>query len=168
MPGPHLRNDINIRSPRFLLARTVGTCWHCRATIPLFALAVPPGHMVLEPDDEAQDEETAVDTWRIAAVSAFLFYVEYLPAAVQNRLKQVTQSYRLGDCAVVAGSHWANHCEHCGSLLDDHELFCEPDGAFLPTDESRARIIHLVPIDEAFEADAAGYAYEPDFFDAMA
>jgi hypothetical protein len=124
--------------------------------------------MVLEPDDEAQDEETAVDTWRIAAVSAFLFYVEYLPAAVQNRLKQVTQSYRLGDCAVVAGSHWANHCEHCGSLLDDHELFCEPDGAFLPTDESRARIIHLVPIDEAFEADAAGYAYEPDFFDAMA
>jgi hypothetical protein len=168
MPGPHLRNDINIRSPRFLLARTVGTCWHCRTTIPLFALAVPPGHMELELDDEARDEETAVDTWRIAADSAFLFYVEYLPAAVQNRLKQFTQSYRLGDCAVAAGSYWANHCEHCGSLLDDHELFCEPDGAFLPTDESRARIIRLAPIDEAFEAVAAGYAYEPDFFDAMA
>ncbi|MGO9991582.1 MAG: conjugal transfer protein TraC [Steroidobacteraceae bacterium] len=168
MPSPHLRNDINIRSPRFLLAQTVGTCWHCRATIPLFALAVPPGHMALEPDDEAQDEETAVYTWRIAADSAFLFYVEYLPAAVQNRLKQFTRSYRLGDCAGAAGSYWANHCEHCGSLLDDHELFCEPDGAFLPTDESRARNIHLARIDEAFEAVAAGYAYELDFFDAMA
>jgi hypothetical protein len=124
--------------------------------------------MALELDDTAQAEETAVDTWRIANDNAFLFYVEYLPAGVGNRLRQFTRSYRLSDCDGTAGSYWANHCEHCGSLFDDQELFCEPDGAFLPTDESSAACIHLVPIDEAFEAVAAGYAYEPCFFSAMA
>jgi hypothetical protein len=162
-----VRNDINIRSPHFFLARTIGTCWHCRATTPLFGLALPRGHMALELDDEAQDDETAVDTWRIASDSAFLFYVAYLPALVQSRLRPFTRSYRLSHYEAAGGSYWANHCEHCGSLLDDHELFCEPDGAFLPTSESSASIIRLVPIDEAFEAVAAGYASEPEFFHAM-
>lgn len=162
-----MRDDINIRSPRFLLARTVGTCRHCRATTALFGLAVPPGHMALELDDAAQDEETAVDTWRIATDSAFLFHVGYLSAGVENRLRQFTRSYRLTDDDAAAGAHWANHCERCGSLLDDDELFCEPGGAFLPTDESGASVVQLVSIDEALEAAAAGYAYEPCFFGAM-
>jgi hypothetical protein len=158
-----MRNDINIRASRFIVAQTLGVCGHCRKATRLVALAVPPGHMALELDDEAQDEETAVDTWRIAANHALLFHVEYLPAAVRRRLRQFASSYRLSDPA----AHWANHCGHCGASFDDQELFCEPGGAFLPPDESSAGSIHLERIDEAFEAVAAGYAYEPCFFGSL-
>jgi len=91
-----VRTDINIRSPRYLLAHTLGTCWHCRASTQLFALVVPPGHEALELDDEAQDaagdeaqsetqnetqnETLAVDIWCAATHHAFLFYIEFLPA----------------------------------------------------------------------------------------
>jgi hypothetical protein len=174
-----VRTDINIRSPRYLLAHTLGTCWHCRASTQLFALVVPPGHEALELDDEAQDaagdeaqnetqnEALAVDIWCAATHHAFLFYIEFLPAVIQDRLKQFTQSYRLEFSDAAHGPYWANHCERCGSLLDDHELFCEPEGAFLPTSESSAGAIHLLALDEAFEAAAGGYAHEPQFFNAM-
>jgi hypothetical protein len=160
-------HDINIRSSRFYLARTVGTCRKCRAPTPLFALAVPPGHETLELDDEAQDEALAVDTWRTASDSAFLFFVDFIPAVIQNRLKQFTELSCFGKSEGAAGGYWANHCERCGSEFDDQELFCEPEGAFLPTNELAASVIHLLTIEEAFEAAAAGYAYEPQFFDAM-
>jgi hypothetical protein len=182
--------SINIRSPRYFLARTVGVCWHCSASTPLVALALPPGHEALELDDDALDDnalaygtladgtpadETTADeapanaisqnTWSVATHHAFLFYVEYLSDAVRHRLNALTPCYRFDHSEAAAGSYWANHCESCGSLLDDHELFCEPDGAFLPTSEANAGLIHLLPIDEGFEAAAAGYAYEPQFFD---
>jgi hypothetical protein len=166
MQSPIVRDDINIRSPRYFLAHTTGTCWRCRAPTRLFALAVPPGHETLELADDAQDGALAVTSWHIAAHHAFLFYIEFLPITIQNHLKQF-QSYRFEFSDAAQGSYWANHCERCGSLLDDHELFCEPDGAFLPTSESSASAIRLQGMDEAFEAAAAGYAYEPQFFDAM-
>ncbi len=175
MPGCVMGNDINIRSASFLLARTVGTCRRCRAPTAVFGLAVPPGHEVLDDEaldhegsgDESRDEKLAGAAWQIAPYNAFLFDVEYLPVVVQARLKSFTQSYhlRLDDAAKQAC--WANHCEECGCPQDDHELFCEPEGAFLPVSESAAAAIHLLSIDEAFEAAAAGYAYEPEFFDAM-
>jgi hypothetical protein len=182
MSDPIARTDngdgtaINIRANRYFLAHTVGRCRHCNASMPLVALVLPPGHETLEWDDDAQDgglpdgysgDETPLDTWNSAAHSAFLFYVDYLPEAVGRRLKVLTQSYRFGYSEAVAGFHWANHCERCGSLQDDHELFCEPDGAFLPTTEGGARAIHLLAVEEAVEIAAAGYAYDPVFFDAM-
>jgi hypothetical protein len=160
-------NDINIRSPSFLLARTVGMCNHCRTPTPLFALAVPPGHEALELDDDMEAEEPASYAWRLADHHAFLFHVEFLPIALQSRLKQLTKSGRFGFGDGATSGYWGNHCEHCGLLLDDQDLYCEPEGAFLPTGESAASLIHLQTIEEAFEAAAAGYAYEPQFFDAM-
>lgn len=168
-------HDINIRSPRFYLARTVGTCRRCGAPTRLFALAVPPGHETLEVDDEAQDEaqnETqngalTLDSWRIATNSAFLFFVEFIPDAIQSRLKPFTQPGRFGKSAAAVEAYWSNRCERCGSEFDDQELFCEPEGAFFPTNEFAASAIHLLCIEEAFEAAAAGYAHEPQFFDAM-
>jgi hypothetical protein len=173
MPDPIVRTDngndilVNIRSPRFLIARTVGKCWHCSAPTLLLALAVPPGHETLELDHDAQDDETSKDTWSVAAHSALLFYIGYIPDNVQRRLSGFTQSFRCGYSKATAGFYWANHCQQCGSLLDDHELFCEPDGAFLPTTTASAGVIRLVEVDEAIEAAAAGYAYEPEFVDAV-
>jgi hypothetical protein len=191
MPSPlasheNHSHEINIRSPRYYIARTVSTCWHCGSPTALVAIAVPPGHETLDVDDDASDEGSDGETqhrehpaaaWSAADHNAFVFYVDFLPAAVQERINQYQPAYRPLDAdaatatatATGAGSdsHWANHCEKCGCQLDDHELFCEPEGAFLPTSESTAAAIHLVLVDEPFEATAAGYSYEPPLFDAM-
>jgi hypothetical protein len=192
MPSPlasheNNSNEINIRSPRYYIARTVSTCWHCGSPTTLVAIAVPPGHETLDVDDDASDEGSDDETqqrehpaaaWSAADHNAFLFYIGSLPAAVQNRINQYQPAYRPIDADATAaapatavgggsGSYWANHCEQCGRQLDDHELFCEPEGAFLPTSEATAAAIHLVLVDEPFETSAAGYSYEPPFFDAM-
>lgn len=161
-----MHNDVNIRSAKFLLARTAGTCRYCGALTPLAALVVPPGHMALELDDETQDEQRAVDAWRIATGSAFIFFVGFIPPAVQRRLRQFTRLYRLNG-EPGASSYWANHCERCDGSIDDNELHCEPDGAFVPTTPESATLIHLATIEQAFEAAAGGYAYEPAWFCAM-
>jgi hypothetical protein len=166
MSDPVARSDINIRSARYFIARTEAICWHCRASTEMFAVGLPPGHEALVLDENAQDDG-AEDTWSLETHGAFLFYIEHLPRGALDRLSQLTQCYRFGHSDEAAGSYWANHCQACGSLLDDHELFCEPEGAFLPSCEAAAKIIRLTPIDEGFEAVAAGYAYEVRFFDAM-
>jgi hypothetical protein len=60
-----------------------------------------------------------------------------------------------------------NHCARCRALQGDHFLHCEPDGAFMPATAAAAAAIVLLEIHEPFEASAAGYAYEPDYFDSM-
>ena len=216
MPDLLIRPDINVRSMRYFIASTSGTCWHCQASTRLIALGLPPGHQTLDFDDDERPpppgaapnrsaQRTAADTangtgegtvgpppgpvelkgehpepkgehpttnisqsmWSVAAHNAFLFYVDFLPEIICSRLQQLAQWYRFGQSRATESSHWANHCERCDSLLDDHELFCEPEGAFLPANEASAALIHLLPIDESIEAAAAGYAYEPAFFDAM-
>jgi hypothetical protein len=194
MPSPlaSLENnshETNIRSPRYYIARTVSTCWHCGSSTALVAIAVPPGHETLDVDDDSSDKGSDDETphredpaaaWSLADHNAFLFYVDSLPAAVQKRINWYQPAYRPVDADAAAtvtvtataagggsGSHWANHCEKCGCALDDHELFCEPEGAFLPTSEPNAAAIHLVLVDEPFETSAAGYSYDPPLFDAM-
>lgn len=114
-------------------------------------------------DAEGRDE-SAPDDWQRANLNAFIFYVQHLPNDVQARLSQLSQSFRLAYSAATQNSYWANHCEHCGTLLGDHELYCEPDGAFMPSNEAAASGIQLLQIPEPFEAAAAGYAFEPEFF----
>jgi len=160
-----MRDDVNIRSPRFLLARTIGICRHCLSPTPLVGLALPPGHMVLELDHEAHDDAEAIDAWRIASGSAFIFEVEFIPAAVQSRIQQITRLFRRS-AAAAADACWTNHCERCAGSLDDRDLFCEPEGAFLPTNDANASLIQLVSVDECFEAVRGGYAYEPAYFGA--
>jgi hypothetical protein len=166
MTNPLVREDVNIRSPRFFLARTTAACGRCGGRTSMFGFAVPPGHEVLELDD-ATDEALAMDSWRIAACNAFLFHVAFLPAGIVDRLGEGIRSYRLHAHEGTNSTYWANHCEQCGAQLDDQELFCEPEGGFLPTNELDAGLIELLSIEEPFEAAAAGYAYDPQFFDFM-
>jgi hypothetical protein len=160
-------SEINVRSDGYLIARAMGTCWYCGASTRLLALALPPGHETLAMDADPEGEQLAQDVWDAALCNAFLFYVAYLPDAVQRRLQEFSPLYRFARSAATLGSYWANHCERCGSLLDDHNLFCEPEGAFLPTSHTRAAAIRLVRIDEPLEAAAAGYACDPQFFESM-
>src|ERR1700688_1845411 len=158
--------DANIRSQTYYIARTNVRCWHCGLSTRLLALAMPHNHETLDGDTQADADggDPASDAWQRTAVNAMLFYVEPLPDGVQDRLNRILPFFRLAHSAATLNSYWANHCEHCGTLLGDHELHCEPDGAFTPSSAAAAANIHLLRIQEPFEAVAAGYAFEPEFF----
>jgi hypothetical protein len=149
-------NDIDVRSPRYLIARSSGHCEHCGHPTVLVAVCLPPGH-------ESFDED---DVWSRADRHVFLFHIDNLCEAAQRRLREIAPYYDF-DPGEEGGSQWVNHCEHCGALLDDVGLFCEPEGPFLPTSEVSARRIRLVAVEEPIEARAAGLADEPEFFDCM-
>jgi hypothetical protein len=173
MQDPDRSDDINLQSPRFVIACTSGSCPRCRAMTPLYALALPPGHRVLEPDDavdDAAEDQAAADTWRTASNNAFLFHVGFVTPAVRSRLESLANSYRPsagGQGGEGADVRWANHCAHCGATLDDEELFCEPDVGFQPATADTAARIRLVAVDCPFAAVASGYVHDPAWFDAM-
>ena len=162
--------DANVRAQSYLVARTSARCWQCALPTHLLALAMQRSHETLHGDTQTgagDGGESVSDEWQRANVNAFLFYVECLPTGVENRLQQLGRFFRLAHSAATLNSYWANHCEHCGILIGDHELHCEPEGAFMPSSEVAAANIQLVQIPEPFEAVAAGYAIEPEFFTFM-
>ena len=159
--------EVNVRSSSYWIVRATGECDRCGAEMRLLALALPPDHQSLEPDWNIEADEFVACDWETAEWSAFLFYVKYLPEAVRRRLQAVSKGYRFAFSRRNQGSYWANHCEACGALIEDHDLFCEPDGAFLPTMAARAAAVTLEHIDEALQAGAMGYAYDPQFLGSM-
>ena len=161
--------DANVRSQTYYVARTNALCWHCGWSTGVLALAMPRNHETLEADTQgdADGGESASDAWQRAAVNAILFYVARLPDDVRRRLNRISPFFRLAHSAATVNRYWANHCEHCGSLLGDHELHCEPGGAFMPSSEAAAADIRLLEIEEPCAAAAAGYSVEPEFFGLM-
>jgi hypothetical protein len=160
----------NVRSQSYYVARTNARCWHCGFSTIVLALALPENHKTLDSDtpiDTEDEGEPRPDAWQNANMHAILFYVEYLPGDVRDRLSQLAPSFRLTYSPATLNSYWANNCEHCGLLLGDHELHCEPGGAFMPSSAAAAAEIRLLQIDRFFEAAAAGYALEPEFFGFM-
>jgi len=158
MSEDQLLPDANIRSPTYCIASTTAPCCHCGLSTRLLALAMPHDHETLDANAEADA------AWQRANTSALLFYVEHLAEAIQARLTQLSRQFRPEHSAVTLSTYWANHCEHCGALLEDHELHCEPEGAFMASSEIAAGNIQLIEIHEPFEAVAAGYSFEPEFF----
>ncbi|MHB8477971.1 MAG: hypothetical protein ACYDBZ_16965 [Steroidobacteraceae bacterium] len=133
-------------------------------------MALPPSHEILDAESSDGDRDGGEDVpneWQRSDANAFLFHVEQLPEDVQRRLEQLSPHFRFAHSAATQSIYWANHCEHCGTLLGDHELHCEPDGAFAPSNEAAAANIELLQIDQPLEAAAAGYALEPEFFRCM-
>lgn len=169
MPEVPSSAEANVRSQTYYVARTYARCWHCGLSTRLLALAIPSDHETLNEDGpaDADGDEPASHLWQTANVNAFLFYVEHLPEGVQGRLNQLSRFFRLAHSAATSSSYWANHCEQCGTLLSDHELHCEPESAFMPSSEAAAANIQLLQIQEPFQAVAAGYALEPEFFESM-
>ena len=159
--------NINVRSGSYWIAHATGECRRCRAATRFVALALPPAHESLALDWDVQDDELVAYTWETAEWSAFLFYVEYLPEEVRRRLQALSEGYRFAFSERTRGSYWANHCAACGALIEDHDLFCEPDGAFLPTTALSAAAVTLERVDKALEAGAIGYACDPQFLDSM-
>jgi hypothetical protein len=154
MSAANIIPDAGFRSQIYYVARTTAHCRHCGLPMRLLALAIPRGH-------ETRDEQ---DKWHPADANAFLFYVEQLFGDVEQRLQELSRHFRPARSRATQSTYWANHCQHCGTLFEDHELHCEPDGPFMPWDEASAADIELLRIDGTLQAAAAGYALEPQFF----
>ena len=144
--------NANLRSSSYFIARTQAQCEHCNQLSNVIALALPPGHEVL-----LDGGREYVDG------NAFIFYVENLAAPVSRCLMQIAPSFSRKRDQGCRHAYWANHCEHCGSMFSDDALHCEP-GGFMPTRPDEAAAIQLTHVAEAFSAEAAGYALEPELF----
>src|SRR5579859_2550820 len=162
--GARSWDTVNVRSRGYCIAHTLGSCPNCGGKTRVVALALPAGHETLSLAD-TEPEGPDLECWDTAASGAFLFYIGYLPDEVRHRVQAVVRAYRWTLSADTHGSYWANHCEHCDALLEDHELFCEPEGAFMPASAAGAAAIALTRVDEPFAANAAGYAHEPQFLE---
>jgi hypothetical protein len=121
----------------------------------------------LETDVDAAEETAEPGVWEPAVASAVIFLIDYLPEAVQNRLCEVSPHYHLDRSEQAEKSNWMNHCSFCRAPLTDFELYCEPEGALLPTSEEALASLRLFEVQEPFEAQAGGYAYAPELLDTM-
>ncbi len=153
-------DDANIRAGSYYMARAVGHCAVCGATNVLVALALPEKHETLDP-------ESSAGSWQTVDANAFIFFVADLSVSVQRRLHAAAANYRLRYSAETETRYWSNHCEQCGAAFSDHELHCEPGGAFAPGSEEAAARTHLYEIEAPLQASAAGYALQPEFFNRM-
>ncbi len=149
-------SGINFRAGHYWIARTVGVCPQCHGQTDLVALVLPPGHEALSVDEET-------DTWESVPRHAFLFYVESVSDEVRDRLQTLAPPYRVAPSPATDERYWANHCACCGAFQEDHDLFCEPEGAFLPVSPAAASRIELLPVAQALEVSAAGCAIDPQF-----
>jgi len=157
--SPARRRNVNVRSPAYAIANASAACANCGAWTHLVALVLPPDHEVL------------VDSfWERSALGAWLFYIEDLSESVQAMVRELNPWYRLAPSEARGAAYWMNHCEHCGAPQEDHELHCEPGGAFLPerallpaAGGAGAAPIERLDVPRQFAATAGGYALEPPF-----
>jgi hypothetical protein len=142
----------NLRASSYYIAHARAQCERCNESSRVIALALPQGH------------EARVDgRWQRAEANAFIFYVTELPAPISRLLQQVAPLFSRKWGEGQRNPYWANHCEHCGSMISDDALHCEP-GGFMPTQPTEAEAISFSPIAEGFSAVAAGYALDPEYF----
>jgi hypothetical protein len=113
---------------------------------------------------EEDGERCGSGAWQDGACNALVFYVGALPDAVPRRLRELAPGFKLAADLGSLDAYWSNHCEHCGLRFADEELFCEPEGAFMPASSESAATIRLEAVDEPIALRAAGYAPEPGFF----
>jgi hypothetical protein len=151
-----LIEETNVRSAAYLLAQSVAVCGRCLQPTSAFSLGLLPGH------------ERQVDgKWEPVDVGALLFYVDYLPPEVILVAQELSLHFRLDYSRPTATEYWINHCQNCGELLEDHDMHCEPGGAFLPLDARDAGNILLVEVRESFSARVRGCSYDLPFFASM-
>jgi hypothetical protein len=162
-----MADNINSRSQAYAVARGRQRCENCTRFTPVLGLVLFAGHETLESgaeaDEGADEDSDLADVWEPAETPALLFFVESIPESVQRRLLEFSQHYSLEYDEQADQSYWMNHCAFCGAKQRDFELYCEPEGAFMPISEAGAAFIKLCKVPEPFEALAGGYMYESEF-----
>jgi hypothetical protein len=141
---------MKIRADRYAIASASAACPACAGWTHVVALVAPQRH-----------ERWGEQGWEPVAERASLFYVTAICASVSRRLGSLGPWYR--PATPGAEALFTNHCEHCAHPLEDHDLHCEPGGAFSPRSLAEAQSISVWDIDEALDADASGFSHDPAF-----
>lgn len=145
---------INIRSSTYFIAESSRHCWKCGQLTRVYGFVLAPGHEVFEIDDADESK----DAWTAHDLTAVPFYVTLLIPSVLDLMKSAAPHYRVDFSQTTRSFYWMNHCERCGMKQGDHPMYCEPGGAFFPTDEAAARQITLRPVSAPFGCNGdAGY-----------
>ena len=147
----------NFKASHFYLLSAPTKCAHCGMQTPVFALAVPVPHQWLHTDEE----EERADVWQPAHAPTVLFHVEAMCAAAALRLRDLAPGYRPESSAASVAARWINHCDRCDGPLEDDDLHCEPEAAFMPVSPEAAHMIHLADVHHPLEVNAAGSVPDP-------
>jgi hypothetical protein len=147
---------MRFRADSYAIANATACCPACGQWTHVVAIALPPNHSVQV--DEVQDEEA----WQPVAPGVWLFYVEELPDAAHQQLQALASGYRQVSDEAAGLAHWANHCEHCDARQDEHDLHCEPGGAFVGWWANTEAALSWLGLVEPIEVQAGGYTYEPE------
>ena len=123
----------NVKAARYAIVESRMSCLKCEVVTAVFAFALPAGYESLNVDDDTPDSEYG--EWEPAPMAAVLSYVEYLPQAVANRIRDKTSNFRLDLHTATGHAFWMNHCEHCGVQIEEEELH-EMEGPFGPIPQS--------------------------------
>jgi hypothetical protein len=148
MPDNDRNVHPNVRSAKYLIVESKTRCDQCKGVTAVFAFALPTSYESLYVDDDTPDDESG--TWETRGIAAVLSYVEYLPEAVADRVRSVTQHYRLDRDCEIGGTFWTNHCEHCGAPMEEEELHGDPGRPFGPMPDLGLEVIRLHEVHEPF------------------
>jgi hypothetical protein len=149
-------DGMNVRSANYLLLQAISQCPRCSLPTSVFCLGVNSGY-------ESRTEER----WISEDAAALLFYVERLSKEAGELLMELAPQFWIDHSTPVDRSYCVNHCQHCGTIQEDHNLHCEPDAAFLPTSVAAAEQIHAVSVQMPFLARAGGISELPSFLSPM-
>lgn len=147
---------MNVRSANYLLLHAIAPCPHCSQPTSVFCLGVTAGY-------ESRTEER----WFSEDAAALLFYVESLSMEAGNLVRELAPQFRVDYSMSVDRNYWVNHCQHCETSQEDHDLHCEPDAAFLPTSVHAAEQILTVAVQAPFLARAGGISDQLSFLSLM-
>lgn len=156
---------INIRAARYFIAESAKACWKCGGSTRVYGFLLPAGHETV--NDAGSDDDAVTVEWVAIDEPTIIHYVDCLPIAVQSRIATLTHHYRLDFSQTTQSSYWMNHCEHCGMKQGDFEMYCEPQGAFLPLYKYEAEQITVHLVHEPFEASCGGFSYGIEWFEYM-
>ena len=145
----------NLRAPYYFILSSQCACAACGQDTAVHALAVPPSHETLAPDDGADEppepstDGPRDDGWRRDPSAAVLSGVSLLAQEVGEILARQAPGFAPDP---KRKDVWTNHCGHCAVPILYGQLMALPGRAFTPTDAEQARAIGVQRIEAPLEA----------------
>lgn len=147
----------NLRSAFYFIAQSSQQCWRCGKLTTVYGVVLPNVSECVEFYDDQPE-------WVSHNVPLVPFHITYLPGQIIRSIQSHAPNYKKAFSKTFGGNYWANHCNSCGVIQGDFNMYSEPEGAFAPFNQTQAEKIMLHHVNAPFTADAAGYQIDPEFF----
>ncbi|CAG9183829.1 hypothetical protein [Cupriavidus pampae] len=167
-PGSRLEDLVDwlpdVIAPHYYVAQSVERCWQCDGVTPVYALAVPAGHLAWYDLPEASEGPEAALAWEVAEAGSFVSDLTATAGSVRQVIAAHCPGYHV-DYSNTAGGHFAmNHCKHCEAKIGEFYLHKEPGGPFFPMSPEDAARITLRPVRAPLLVKGCASISSEDFF----